>query len=272
MLSRTSDSPGLSPVGDARRLQLARAQLLLIFTPDLLGPSPELGLSALEACLPFVDIVQVRPKRIEAPQTGQGPVTQKSPVTRASDALQLCRAVLDAVARLESTARPLVIVNDRVDVAAALLGDANAPGVDGVHVGDGDTPPEIARRLLGPDALIGLSTHTARDLARSMDEPVDMLGFGPIFPTATKGYGMTADAVASPDRAHAPRNEPRIVGPEAAWIAAESVAIPLFPIGGIDHSNADQLDRIGRAAVGSAILKSKDPGHAASSLRSLLAE
>ena len=71
------------------------------------------------------------------------------------------------------------ILNDRPDLAAAM-------GADGVHVGQEDMAPDQARRLLGPDAVIGLSTHGVDDLARAVGAPVDYLSAGPVTPTPTK--------------------------------------------------------------------------------------
>lgn len=236
--------------GEERRVRLRQATLLLIFTPELAGAR---AMEALERSLPFVDVVQVRPKALgdRAPDAPAG-----ATITRARDAAHWCREVLNLRAAITAPSAPLVMVNDRVDVAAALAKE----GLDGVHVGANDTPPSVARELLGPDAMIGLSTHTPADLAAALDEPVDLLGFGPVFPTATKGYGATP----------APGTQPAIVGPERAWLASASSSVPLFPIGGIDLSNAEQLDRVGRAAVGSAILGAEDPALAARSLRTVL--
>jgi thiamine-phosphate pyrophosphorylase len=71
------------------------------------------------------------------------------------------------------------VVNDRVDVA--LLA-----GADGVHLGQDDLPAAAVRRLLGPDRWVGLSTHDPLQVDASTAEPVDYIGFGPVFPTATK--------------------------------------------------------------------------------------
>jgi thiamine-phosphate pyrophosphorylase len=125
-------------------------------------------------------------------------------------------------------------------------------GLDGVHLGADDAPPELARELLGPDVLIGLSTHTAADVARAEELPVDYLGFGPIHATETKGYRQG-------------------LGAEAAWIAAQASALPVFPIGGIEPSNAAELAEVGRAAVSRAVLAAEDPGAAARWLVELLA-
>ncbi|MGD2016785.1 MAG: thiamine phosphate synthase [Planctomycetota bacterium] len=236
--------------GEQRRRHLEGARLLLIFTPDLAGTRP---LDALERALPHVDVVQVRPKplgdRAEGAPAG-------ATITRAGEAARWCRQVLALRDRAGLERPPLVVVNDRVDVAVALAEE----GLDGVHVGADDTPARVARDVLGPDLLLGLSTHGAAEVAAALEAPVDLLGFGPIFPTATKGYGTGAADAGHPD----------IVGPERAWLAAESSAVPVFPIGGIDLSNADQLDRVGRAAVGSAVLGAEDPAAAAVALRRLL--
>ncbi|MGP8059115.1 MAG: thiamine phosphate synthase [Acidimicrobiales bacterium] len=87
------------------------------------------------------------------------------------------------------------LVNDRPDLALEA-------GADGVHVGQDDAPPSLARRILGPDAIVGLSTHSTDDLAAAVDEPVDYLSAGPVEPTPTKpgrpgtGEGYLAEASA----------------------------------------------------------------------------
>lgn len=205
---------------------------MLLFTPGLCPPGRE-PLEVLEAALGAVDVVQVRVK---------GGGREPSPARALHD---WTARVLDLVA--ERPAPPLVLVDDRVDVALAL-----APrGVDGVHLGQDDCPVEGARELLGPRLLVGLSTHRTAQVAAAEDLPVDYLGFGPIFPTATKGYE-------------------RGLGPEAAWIAHSASARPLFPIGGIDATNAEELAPVGRAAVSSAVLAAADPGRAAIAIRNLL--
>jgi len=71
------------------------------------------------------------------------------------------------------------ILNDRPDLAFELA-------ADGVHVGQDDCPPAAARRILGPDAIIGLSTHSQDDFIGSEREPIDYISVGPINPTPTK--------------------------------------------------------------------------------------
>jgi len=192
----------------------------------------------LATVLPLVDVVQVRLKHPEHP-SGAAP---------AAELLRWTEAVLECARELGLDAEnaPLFFVNDRVDVAR-VLGSA----VAGVHLGADDCPPATARQLLGPQALIGLSTHDMRQVARAQEQPVDYLGFGPIFPTTTKGYTVG-------------------LGPEAAWIASTAAELPLFPIGGIDRTNAAGLAQVGRAAVSSAILGADDPARAARELRELL--
>ena len=243
--------------GDERRLRTADAKLLLIFTPDLAAADP---MAALEAALPWVDIVQVRPKPLADRGTG---AAAKATITEALSAFTWCQRVLALRDRLDAGNAPLVMVNDRVDVAVALR-DA---GLDGVHVGTDDMPVAAARGLLGPDLLLGVSSHTTQDLVRAWDQPIDMLGFGPVFPTTTKGYGVGDPGAVTH---HRDTGEPEIVGPSRAWIAAESAPVPVFPIGGINAANISELDRVGRAAVGSAILGATDPARAARSLREAL--
>jgi thiamine-phosphate pyrophosphorylase len=72
-----------------------------------------------------------------------------------------------------------IIINDRVDIALALK-------ADGVHLGQDDLPPEAARQILGPEALIGFSTHNLEQAKRAAAMPVDYIAIGPIFPTNTK--------------------------------------------------------------------------------------
>ncbi len=215
--------------------RLERAHVVLLFTPELVTAHEPLA--ALEAAIPWIDVVQIRPKSL-------GDASSKAPGSaRATHDWALRVLALDATLRSDV----LVIVNDRVDVAAVLF----ERGVAGVHLGQDDMPPEHARALLGPHAILGLSTHTLDQVVAADEQPVDYLGFGPIHATRTKGYA-------------------RGLGAEAAWIASEGARKPLFPIGGIDLENAAELARVGRAAVGSAILSADDPGAAARAIRSAL--
>ena len=206
---------------------------MLLATPRLCRGDP---LDTLAAVLPFVDVVQVR---LESEHPG-------APAA-AADVHAWTLQVLELVARAPEP--PLVLVNDRVDIAWVLAQE----GVAGVHLGRDDFPVEEARRVLGEDALIGLSTRSPAQVAAAQVQPVDYLGFGPIYPTTTKGY-------------HAG------LGPEAAWVVSQASDKPVFPIGGIRPENASELAPVGRAAVSSAILGAEDPVLAARAIRGALVE
>lgn len=103
-------------------------------------------------------MVQLREKALEA----------RPLMDRARLVLEICR----------SRAVPFIL-NDRPDLALAV-------GADGVHVGQEDCPPSVARRILGPDAIVGLSTHSPEQLDAAASEPVDYLSAGPVVPTPTK--------------------------------------------------------------------------------------
>lgn len=138
------------------------------------------------------------------------------------DLLTLTEAVMAAARPLGAT----VVVNDRVDVAATALA--------GVHVGQDNLPPAVARRLLGPSALVGCSTHTAAQLTEALAAPVDYVAYGPVFATTTK---------ADPDP---------VVGLEGLRRAARQAAaagVPLVAIGGITLATAPAVLAAGAAAV-----------------------
>ncbi len=128
----------------------------------------------------------------------------------------------------------IFIVNDRVDIAIA--SDA-----DGVHLGQDDLPYEEARRLIGDDKLVGISTHSLEEAAAAQALGADYIGVGPIFATTTK-----LDL------------EP--IGLDIASSISEEIAIPAFFIGGITAANVHEIIERGarHIAVASAILNSKD--------------
>jgi thiamine-phosphate pyrophosphorylase len=137
-------------------------------------------------------------------------------------------------------------VNDRIDLAMVLE-------ADGVHLGQDDLPPAEARRLLGPDAIIGYSTHTVEQARKAMELPIDYLAFGPVFPTSTK---ERPDAV---------------VGTEVlSEIAKLAGKLPLVAIGGINESNLERTLSSGAtsAAIISGLLS--DPDRIEETLRRML--
>jgi thiamine-phosphate pyrophosphorylase len=110
-----------------------------------------------------------------------------------------------------------LLINDRVDIALAV-------GADGVHLGQDDMPPEAARKLLGPNAIIGYSTHNVEQAIAAIKMPIDYLAIGPIFGTTTKS---DAAPVLGLDGLRTVR---RAIG-----------AFPLVAIGGITHKNAREV-------------------------------
>jgi thiamine-phosphate pyrophosphorylase len=136
-----------------------------------------------------------------------------------------------------------LILNDRPDLV-------EAAGADGVHVGQDDLPVSRARELVGPDRLVGLSTHSPQQIEAAGSQEVDYIGVGPIHATPTK-----------PGRAP--------VGLELVAYATAHAARPFFAIGGIDPGNVDAVRAAGatRIAVVRAITEAADPRAAAAALR-----
>jgi thiamine-phosphate pyrophosphorylase len=127
---------------------------LYLCTPD----RPDLA-SFVAACIRGgVDVVQLRDKVLDA----------RMLLERGRLALSVCHC----------HGVPFVL-NDRPDLALEM-------GADGVHVGQDDAPPALARRILGPQAIVGLSTHAPAELDASAAEPVDYVSAGPVEPTPTK--------------------------------------------------------------------------------------
>ena len=152
-----------------------------------------------------------------------------------------------ALRRLCARHGALFLVNDRIDLALAV--DA-----DGVHLGQDDLPPALARRLLGPDRLIGRSTHRIEQLHQAVADGCDYVGVGPVNATPTK-----------PDRTP--------VGLDYVRQAAAEARIPWFAIGGIEASNLAPVLKAGasRVAVVRAITDAADPAAAAAALLAGLA-
>ena len=157
------------------------------------------------------------------------------------------RVLLEHALRLKALLEPRgvpLIVNDRIDVAMAAR-------ADGVHLGQDDMPPVIARRLVGEEMLIGLSVSDRVEADTADPEVVDYCGIGSVFPTGTKSDAGEA------------------IGPEFAHQLRELVDLPSVAIGGINAGNAGQLrgGGIEGLAVVSAICAADDPGAAARELR-----
>lgn len=119
-----------------------------------------------------------------------------------------------------------LIINDRADVA-------KLSGADGAHVGQDDEAPGTVREILGPGAIIGLSTHTPDQVARACREPIDYLAIGPVFSTSSKDNPWPTVGLA---------------GVEAA-VAAVAGQLPVVAIGGITIDRAADVLAAGAASV-----------------------
>ncbi|HSS04390.1 MAG TPA: thiamine phosphate synthase [Solirubrobacterales bacterium] len=210
--------------GPLRRERLRTARLYFVCDARPGGRDPEALLQA--ALNGGVDIVQLREKEL-----GRDEIERSAQTFR----------------RLCDTYSALFIVND--DPYLARSCDA-----DGVHVGQDDIAAAEAREVLGPEAIVGLSTHSEEQLAASAGQPVDYVSVGPVWETPTKegrpgvGLGLVEQAAA-----HAPH--------------------PFFAIGGIDAANAGEVVAAGaqRLGVVRAIRDAEDPPAAAEALRGALA-
>lgn len=132
-------------------------------------------------------------------------------------------AWLEAMAGLTREAGAVLVVNDRADLAK-LFGAA-------LHLGQDDLPPEAARRVVGPGAVLGFSTHNEAQLRAAADEPVDYLALGPIFGTATK------------------ENPDPVVGLEELRRLRPLTSRPLVAIGGVTRANAPAVREAGADSV-----------------------
>jgi thiamine-phosphate pyrophosphorylase len=202
----------VTPPGDRRRERLVRSRLYVVTGAREDRGDLERFLDVILAA--GVDIVQLREKEAEA-----------------GDLVRWANVFRDTAERHGA----LFFINDRPDVALA----ANA---DGVHVGQDDLPPSFVRQLVGPDVLIGLSTHSEEQLDAAAPE-ADYVCTGPVFETPTKegrpGTGLGVIRA-----------------------AAERECRPWFAIGGL---NADTLPAVveagaRRIVVARAVTEAPDPG------------
>jgi thiamine-phosphate pyrophosphorylase len=155
------------------------------------------------------------------------------------------RVAASRFARICARHGALFILNDRPDLAADL-------GADGVHVGQDDVPVLQARRIVGAERIIGLSTHSEQQIDAAGDE-VDYIAVGPVHETPTKP-GRPA------------------VGVELVRYAARRARVPFFAIGGLNARNATDVRRAGakRIVVVRALTEAAEPEHAAQQLRAAI--
>lgn len=131
----------------------------------------------------------------------------------------------DALVALAKEYKAQIIVNDRVDVARLAR-------AGGVHVGQEDLPPAVAREQLGPSAIVGFSTHTVAQVEGALREPISYVAVGPVFGTATKDTGYSA------------------VGLDLVSAAARLAgSVPIVAIGGVTLENARRTIDAGASAV-----------------------
>ncbi len=209
--------------GGRTRDRLADAQLYVLVTDALCNAS--LVGTVKEAALGGAQIIQLREKSID----------DRTLLARARDVRAVTRA-----------AGVLFIVNDRPDIAR--LADA-----DGVHLGQDDLPIQQARRIVGPDALIGVSTHSIEQVRRAVLEGANYLGIGPTFPSQTKSFAAFA-------------------GLDFVKQALAETSLPAFALGGIHPGNIEQVRAAGarRIAVSHAVCAAADPRAATRQLRAAL--
>jgi thiamine-phosphate pyrophosphorylase len=194
---------------------------LYLCTPD----RPDLA-AFVAACIEGgVDVVQLREKHLEA----------RPLLARAAVVADVCRR----------HGVPFVL-NDRPDLA-------RAAGADGVHVGQDDVPVRVAREIMGPDAIVGLSTHGPADLTGAADEDVDYISAGPVEPTPTK---------------------PGRPGTGLAYVtlATERSSVPVFVTGGVTPERIRALATAGvrRFVVVRYLTEAADPRAAARALRTAI--
>lgn len=209
--------------GEERRKRLAAARLYLC-TPD----RPDLGAFVAGVCRAGVDVVQLREKELPA------------------------RALLERAAVAREAAQgagALFVLNDRPDLALAC-------GADGVHVGQDDIPAVLARAVLGPDLLVGLSTHAPAELEAAEGEPVDYVSVGPVVPTPTK-----------PGRAGTGLGYVRLAASRLAGANR-----PFFVTGGVSPATLPDLLAAGarRFVVVRALTEAPDPPSVARRMRELI--
>jgi thiamine-phosphate pyrophosphorylase len=205
--------------GPLLRERLRTARLYFVCDARPHGEDPEALLRA--ALSGGVDIVQLREKEL-----GRAEIERAAATFR----------------RIADTYSAIFIVNDDPDLARAC--DA-----DGVHVGKAEEV-DAARELLGPDAIVGLSTHSEAEVDAAAELPVDYIAVGPIWETPTK-----------PGRA--------AIGLEPIAHAAQHASQPFFAIGGVSPLNAEEVVRAGagRLCVVRAIRDAPNPNVAAEALR-----
>lgn len=210
-----------------KKRQLKNCRLYVIIDEKTAAGRSLAGI-ARKAIAGGVDIIQLRPM----------------PETLAKE----ISGIAGSIRNIAKKAGCLFIINDRVDIAYAT--DA-----DGVHLGQGDLPIETARAVLGPDKIVGISTHSVKQAIKAQKEGADYISVGPVFRTPTKAE-------------YAP------VGLGLIEKISARIKIPFFAIGGINQDNVNKVIAMGahRIAVVRAVINASDIEKAAVNLRAKSAE
>lgn len=207
------------------QIRLEDKRLYLVTNSDKFE-SEDLFLDAVASALDGgVDIVQLREKNMPANKV---------------------LAIGNKVKLLCSNYDALFIVNDRIDIAYLLE-------ADGVHLGQDDLDVASARKILGENCIVGVSTHEPSHALKAVEDGADYIGVGPVFATPTKQGRIP-------------------VGLEYVKWVSQNVSIPAFAIGGIDDENLSKVIDAGakRVSVVRAIINAKSPKNVAQDMRAKL--
>jgi thiamine-phosphate pyrophosphorylase len=210
-------------IGEQSRRRLGDARLYVLLSGSSCAASLEWTIA--EAAAGGAGVVQLREKSL----------SDRELVDRARQARRWARR-----------AGVLFIVNDRPDVARLVE-------ADGVHLGQDDMTVKDARRILGPDAIIGVSTHSLGQLRQAVLDGANYVGVGPVFPSATKAFAG-------------------FPGLEFVRAAFAETSLPAFAIGGVNAETVAAAVAAGatRVAVGAAVAAADDPRRAAAELLACL--
>lgn len=181
----------------------------------------------IDICNRYGNIIEIAKKVISA---GADVLQLRAKGYPDSKTVEIGRSIKSLIKEDEA----LFIINDRVDLTSVT-------GADGVHLGQQDLSIKDARKILGVDKIIGISTHNIEEASRAENQGADYIGIGPIFATTTK-----------------PETAP--LTPGILTEIKNKVGIPFVAIGGINLDNLDQILSCGvkRIAVCSAIITARD--------------
>ncbi len=222
--------------------------LLLDLPPDGLPGSLDRLLASLAGAWSCLDVVQLRAKETPAGAFAAALASLRRTVVREAGALPGLERGARGLVRARAGGRPLLLANDRLDVALAA-------GADGVHLGSEDLPPEAVRESrLPPGFVVGLTCHTLYEISRAPSRGVDYAGVGTFYPSPTKP-GLERD--------------PR---PALRALPAD-YPLPLYAIGGLTLERAPEAlshPHVAGVVTSSAIQRAPDPARAAREWRALL--